>query len=81
MPNVDPAASMASTDGDRIPALDGIRGYAILLILQLHTFASFAPADPAGKAWKALSGLGWCGVDLFFVLSGYLITGILRRNR
>ncbi len=46
----------------RIPALDGIRGLAIVLILLYHHFGLTA---------------GWMGVDLFFVLSGFLITGIL----
>jgi peptidoglycan/LPS O-acetylase OafA/YrhL len=53
----------------RITALDGIRGIAIVLVLLFH-FPQFAWMRP-------ISGLGWCGVDLFFVLSGYLITGIL----
>ena len=46
-----------------IPALDGYRGLAILLVMCYH-FGGLLP-------W------GWVGVDLFFVLSGFLITGIL----
>lgn len=45
-----------------IPQLDGLRGLAILGVLLFHT----------GRF-----SLGWTGVVLFFVLSGYLITGIL----
>ena len=45
-----------------VPALDGIRGVAILLVIVYHCHELRA---------------GWLGVDLFFVLSGYLITGIL----
>jgi peptidoglycan/LPS O-acetylase OafA/YrhL len=52
-----------------VRALDGLRGIAILLVLLLHLF----PFYPLSY----LTNLGWTGVDLFFVLSGFLITGIL----
>ncbi|MGP0021554.1 MAG: acyltransferase family protein [Candidatus Sulfotelmatobacter sp.] len=61
-----------------IPELDGVRGVAILLVLGFH-FGRILP-----QSGRALLGLGWAGVDLFFVLSGYLITRILwttRENR
>ncbi|MBE7175235.1 MAG: acyltransferase [Mucilaginibacter polytrichastri] len=53
-----------------IPYLDGIRGMAILLVLIFHCFDVFRVAVA-----------GWIGVDLFFVLSGFLITGILLRAK
>ena len=54
-----------------IPELDGVRGIAILMVLGFH----FAHVLPRPETF--LFALGWAGVDLFFALSGYLITRIL----
>ncbi len=59
--------------GVRIPELDGLRGIAILLVLGFH----YKPATGLLTYLEGLFASGWIGVDLFFVLSGYLITGIL----
>jgi peptidoglycan/LPS O-acetylase OafA/YrhL len=55
----------------KIPQLDAVRGLAVLWVL-LHNTDNY----PALHL-QAISGKGWMGVDLFFVLSGFLITGIL----
>ena len=65
-----------------IPVLDGVRGMAILLVLLYH-FSFSAPVSLhwADQAYASVVRWGWAGVDLFFVLSGFLITGILADAR
>ncbi len=63
--------------GGHIREFDGLRGIAILVVLAHH----FWPSSGALAAWSKLPHLGWVGVDLFFVLSGCLITGILLDTR
>jgi peptidoglycan/LPS O-acetylase OafA/YrhL len=64
--------------GRHVAALDGIRGAAILLVLAFH-FVQSIRYEFGYQDNPVLRGivLGWVGVDLFFVLSGFLITGIL----
>ncbi len=65
---------------ERIPELDGIRGVAVLLVLIVH-FAIFTATSGIDRFIPTFVGLGATGVDLFFVLSGFLITGILIRSK
>ena len=59
-----------------IPVLDGLRGLAVVLVLLFH-LSRLSGATWADRALARVFGAGWAGVDLFFVLSGFLITGIL----
>jgi peptidoglycan/LPS O-acetylase OafA/YrhL len=60
-----------------LPALDGLRGLAILAVMLLHfAYRGLSGAGPENLLWR-ITDCGWVGVDLFFVLSGFLITGIL----
>lgn len=81
-------SSLASTSPpsgseSRLPALDGLRGIAIALVLWHHLAAPALPA--VSESWLGLLrvalGLSWLGVNLFFVLSGFLIGGILLDHR
>lgn len=71
----------------RIPELDGVRGIACLMVLLWHYFGApllLSTASTPGP-WNTLitklGSIGLSGVDLFFVLSGFLISGILFEHR
>lgn len=59
-----------------IPALDGLRGIAILLVI-LHNSPHYSPATGLIYLVALIATVGWIGVQLFFVLSGFLITSNL----
>jgi peptidoglycan/LPS O-acetylase OafA/YrhL len=68
----------ATLSSRHVASLDGLRGIAVLIVLLHHLAAGSLPNAPLG--WHLVRNvlyLGWSGVDLFFVLSGFLITGIL----
>jgi peptidoglycan/LPS O-acetylase OafA/YrhL len=71
----------SSSSNGRIDALDGLRAIAILLVLLWH----FTPGHNSNQGLRSIifkiADIGWSGVDLFFVLSGFLITGILLRAK
>jgi peptidoglycan/LPS O-acetylase OafA/YrhL len=66
-----------------IKELDGLRGFAVLLVVALHTFkrAAYFTKNPFLLFVTGLSSVGWVGVDIFFALSGFLITSILLQAR
>ncbi len=79
----DQKRALTGADTHAIPTLDGMRGLAVLLVLMFHFAWTFPGDDPAlatsfvdkvAVQLHAFMWSGWMGVDLFFVLSGYLIT-------
>lgn len=62
----------------RLPPLDGVRGLAVLIVI-IHNSAWIAGESRLFllKLAGAIAATGWIGVQIFFVLSGFLITGIL----
>jgi peptidoglycan/LPS O-acetylase OafA/YrhL len=70
-----PKPAIAGASGHNL-ALDGVRGMAILLVMW-HHMTMLRPTNAAMHLYQSAAELGSVGVDLFFVLSGFLITGIL----
>src|SRR3954462_10785078 len=64
-----------------LPVLDGVRGIAIIMVMVRHFVYGATAHNFAGQVLLTICSLGRSGVDLFFVLSGFLITRILFRTR
>lgn len=73
-------AELQKVVSKHLPVLDGVRGLAILVVL-LHRFNLYSTHTALGRALDRGAALGYIGVQLFFVLSGFLITGILLDSR
>ena len=75
--NLEPAA-LRPGPADRLPALDGLRGLAVIWVV-LHNTTDILPGTLHGASLMLafLVHSGWIGVQLFFALSGFLITGNL----
>jgi peptidoglycan/LPS O-acetylase OafA/YrhL len=69
-------AKERTNSAPHIPELDGIRGVAIGMVILYH----FGQSDRTDLLSSILD-FGWSGVDLFFALSGFLITGILLETK
>lgn len=70
-----------SSEAKHIDSLDGLRGIAIILVLTAHVFPLKSLSESGFQAAAAFLSIGNTGVHLFFVLSGFLITSILIRNK
>src|SRR5258706_4512290 len=79
LPNRSPSEAVVPPQpAGHIPALDGLRGVAILLVMLCHFLGLLKTGNHRLDSLLHLGfGHGWVGVNLFFVLSGFLITGIL----
>jgi peptidoglycan/LPS O-acetylase OafA/YrhL len=79
LPMVDAATAAVQRPG-HIPSLDGLRALSILLVIVLHTFLRDSLYKDIPFAFR-LAGNGSLGVFIFFVISGYLISTLLLRER
>jgi len=77
------SAGMAAREGKRLEGLQALRGLAALLVVLLHTAQMaglFEGSNLLHVAISRASTMGYFGVDIFFVLSGVVISILLRRN-
>jgi peptidoglycan/LPS O-acetylase OafA/YrhL len=68
----------------KMPELDSVRGIAILSVLFYHGFVwsnGLTGLEGTARFFVEITRFGWLGVNLFFVLSGFLITGILVESK
>ena len=71
---------MSHAQAAHIRGFDGLRAVAVLLVIAFHAWRDARSLGPL-RPWWGLLDVGYLGVDLFFALSGFLITGILLRER
>lgn len=83
MSTAETSPSPVEPEAERIVVLDGLRGAAVLMVMIYHTTldAHYCNFGRAATLVEKILGAGNIGVDLFFVLSGFLITGILLASK
>ena len=78
----DESESIHKPEPSHKPELDGIRGIALLAVMLSHGGGRYIlQTTMAAKLFVYAMVPGWSGVELFFVLSGFLITGILLKSK
>ncbi|MBW4037284.1 MAG: acyltransferase [Acidobacteria bacterium] len=81
--SIQPSPAATTTDAhqtprtQRDPALDGLRGLAVLMVFLFHYGGGLQSSSPAVRLMGYVTQGSWLGVVLFFALSGFLITGSL----
>jgi peptidoglycan/LPS O-acetylase OafA/YrhL len=76
----------SQTKSEYVHFLDGLRAIAVLSVILFRSYQKYGQMaintnSHAKRVLHAMFGNGWLGVDLFFVISGFLITGILLKCR
>ncbi len=68
---------------ERFKELDGLRGISVILVIAFHIFkrADYFTKHETLHFITSLTYIGWLGVDIFFTLSGFLITSILLKTK
>lgn len=74
-------AQLRAAEPNHKPELDGIRGIALLAVMLSHAGPRIMWGGITSKIVVSVMVPGWSGVELFFVLSGFLITGILLKTK
>jgi peptidoglycan/LPS O-acetylase OafA/YrhL len=76
-----PTALPEVVSGTRdIPSLDGLRAFSIIVVILSHSTWYFPAWIESWSPWRLVIGNGRKGVDVFFVISGFLITTLLMRE-
>jgi len=73
----DPLTELQCSVRTHLPVLDGLRGLAIIIVVWHNASFTNSGDGEFAKFLSLFANMGWMGVQLFFVLSGFLITGIL----
>lgn len=72
-----PSHATAPRTPHRLGALDGLRGLAVLAVYLFHYGGGLRSHNPLLRLAGYTTQAGWVGVEIFFALSGFLITGLL----